>query len=92
MNQLKLLPARVVGLAVVVVCTYRADCIPWADMVQIVAVSLHEGSEIYYVDREHIVSNSSSQEGHMFHKELPEGRTSVYVYEWERESTESYKT
>ena len=75
-----------------VVCTNRVDCIPLADRLEIETVSLHKGYEIYYVDREHIVSNSSSQEGHMFHKELPEGRTSVYVYEWERESTESYKT
>ena len=45
----------VVGLAMVVVCTYWSNCIPWADMVQIVAVSLHEGYEMYYVDREQIV-------------------------------------
>jgi hypothetical protein len=39
----------------VFVCTYGADCIPRADMLQIVTVSLHEGYEIYYVDREQIV-------------------------------------
>jgi len=55
MYLLKSLPAGVVGLAMVAMCTYRADCIPWADRAETVAVSLHEGYEMNFVNREHSV-------------------------------------
>lgn len=45
----------IVGLAMVIMSTYGADWIPWADSLEIVAVSMHEGYEKFYVDRENNV-------------------------------------
>ena len=53
MYLLNLLPAWLVGLAMVAACTCRVDCSPWAHRVEVVAVSLNEGYETIFVDSEH---------------------------------------